>query len=114
MNDDKGYIADAAQDHAEWSGRDAGENVTKAIALLKASQDLLEQAKCALGRPSERGERCSTCGSRHLDETERKLHQTQSSISSQIDRLENSIRWLAEVIIERNIEGDTRFIGKEI
>ena len=97
MNDDKGYIADASQDHVEWSGRDAGENVTKAIALLQASQDLLEQAKSALGRPSERGERCSKCGSRHFDWTERKLHQTQSSVNSQIDRLENSIRWLAEV-----------------
>ena len=101
----KGYITDPSQDHEEWSGREAGEDVTKAIALLQAAQNLMEQAKVTLGRPSERGARCSECGSRNFDWTERKLHQTQSSVNSQIDRIENAVKWLAEVK-ETRTQGD--------
>jgi|TARA_R110002110_G_scaffold8280_9_gene41628 hypothetical protein len=91
-----------SQDHVTWSGRDAGEDLKNALTLVVAAKNLIDQAGRALGRPADRGERCGHCDARHFDYTERKLHQTQSSLSSQGDRLGNVQSWLEEIMEIRN------------
>lgn len=91
-----------ASEDVPWSGRDAGEDLKEALSLVTAAKNLIDQSVRALGRPSDRGQRCSQCNGRHFDYTERKLHQTQSSLSNQVERLENVRGWLEEVMEMRN------------
>ena len=96
------YNDDHSSEDVPWSGRDAGEDLKETLSLVVAAKNLISQASRALGRPADRGERCSQCDGRHFDYTERKLHQTQSSLSNQVDRLENVRGWLEEVMELRN------------